>query len=61
MGRGRPARLGGAQSRRPFVLLLDEAHASGIFGPEGEGYAAELGLSDLADLSVVTLSKALGA
>lgn len=44
----------------PFVLLLDEAHGSGVYGPEGAGYAAELGLRDSVDLSIVTLSKALG-
>jgi len=43
-----------------FVLLLDEAHASGVYGPSGAGYAAELGLSAAVDVSVVTLSKALG-
>jgi 8-amino-7-oxononanoate synthase len=45
---------------RPFLLVLDEAHGSGVYGPNGSGYAAELGLSAVADVSVVTLSKALG-
>ena len=44
----------------PFLLLLDEAHGSGVYGPNGSGYAAELGLQDAVDLTVVTLSKALG-
>lgn len=48
------------KQRRPFVLLLDEAHASGVYGPAGAGLAAERGLSQLADLTVVTLSKSLG-
>jgi len=43
-----------------FVLLLDEAHASGVFGPQGAGYAAEQGLESIVDVSLVTLSKALG-
>ena len=43
-----------------FLLLLDEAHASGVYGPAGAGYAAELGLGSIVDLSVVTLSKAIG-
>jgi 8-amino-7-oxononanoate synthase len=43
-----------------FALLLDEAHASGVYGPNGAGLAAALGLSDAVDLSVATLSKALG-
>src|SRR5262249_31337050 len=44
----------------PFVLLLDEAHGSGVYGPNGAGYAAECGLQEIADVSIVTLSKALG-
>jgi 8-amino-7-oxononanoate synthase len=44
----------------PFLLLLDEAHGSGVYGPDGAGYAAECGLGNLADLTVVTLSKAIG-
>jgi len=46
--------------RHGFMLLLDEAHASGVYGPGGAGLAAELGLNELADVTVVTLSKALG-
>jgi 8-amino-7-oxononanoate synthase len=43
-----------------FILLLDEAHGSGVYGPRGAGYAAELGVRDSVDLSIVTLSKAMG-
>lgn len=43
-----------------FVLLLDEAHSSGVYGPEGSGLAAEFALCELVDVTVVTLSKALG-
>ena len=46
--------------RRPFVLLLDEAHASGVYGEGGAGLAAEVGLGGLAEVTVVTLSKSLG-
>jgi 8-amino-7-oxononanoate synthase len=46
--------------RRPFLLLLDEAHGSGVYGPAGAGLVAELGLGGVADVSVITLSKALG-
>jgi 8-amino-7-oxononanoate synthase len=45
----------------PFVLLLDEAHGSGVYGPNGSGLAAETGLTATVDVFVVTLSKALGA
>ena len=44
----------------PFVLLLDEAHGSGVYGKNGAGYAAECGLQEIVDISIVTLSKALG-
>jgi 8-amino-7-oxononanoate synthase len=45
----------------PFVLMLDEAHASGVYGPGGSGLAAELGLGDIVDVTVITLSKAIGS
>jgi 8-amino-7-oxononanoate synthase len=48
------------KQRRPFILLLDEAHGSGVYGPGGAGYAAELGLAQHVDISVVTLSKSIG-
>lgn len=48
------------KSQRPFVLLLDEAHATGVYGPSGSGLAAELDLRDLADVVVITLSKSIG-
>jgi len=52
--------LAALKKSHPFLLLLDEAHASGVYGPDGAGYAAHLGLRDTVDISVVTLSKALG-
>lgn len=48
------------KERQPFVLLLDEAHGSGVYGPGGSGYAAERGLQSAVDVSIVTLSKAIG-
>ncbi|MGM0380760.1 MAG: 8-amino-7-oxononanoate synthase [bacterium] len=42
------------------LLLVDEAHATGVFGPCGAGLVAESGLEDLVDFTVITLSKALG-
>lgn len=43
-----------------FVLLLDEAHASGVYGRNGAGLAVELGLAEMVDVSVATFSKAAG-
>jgi 8-amino-7-oxononanoate synthase len=52
--------IAGLKKKFPFVLLLDEAHGTGVYGNCGAGLAAELGLSDVVDISIVTLSKALG-
>ncbi|MDB5302658.1 MAG: 8-amino-7-oxononanoate synthase [Phycisphaerales bacterium] len=48
------------KAKHDFILLVDEAHASGVYGPNGNGLAAELGVGDMVDVSVMTLSKALG-
>lgn len=42
-----------------FYLNVDEAHSFGVRGPQGKGYAAELGLESEVDLMVVTFGKAL--
>ncbi|HEV8607384.1 MAG TPA: 8-amino-7-oxononanoate synthase [Tepidisphaeraceae bacterium] len=52
--------IGKLKQRYPFLLVLDEAHGSGVYGRDGAGYAAEKGFADLADVSLVTLSKAAG-
>lgn len=41
-------------------LLLDEAHAFGVLGPQGRGLAAECGLEKWVELQMGTLSKAVG-
>ncbi len=48
------------KAERPFFLLLDEAHGSGVYGERGAGLAAELGVGPAVDATIVTLSKALG-
>ncbi len=40
-------------------LLVDEAHAVGVLGPDGQGLAALAGLADAVDLRMGTFSKAL--
>jgi 8-amino-7-oxononanoate synthase len=47
------------KSRFQALLLLDEAHAVGVIGPNGCGLAAQEKLS--VDIQMGTLSKALGA
>ena len=42
-------------------LMVDEAHAIGVFGPAGRGVAAELSISDQVGLLTGTLSKAFGS
>ncbi len=43
------------------LLMLDEAHAVGVIGPNGRGLAAAQNLSEDVDVQMGTLSKALGA
>jgi 8-amino-7-oxononanoate synthase len=42
-------------------LAVDEAHATGTFGPAGRGAVAQAGLEDEVDVLIGTLSKALGS
>ena len=46
-------------AREGAMLVVDEAHATGVLGPRGAGLTAALGLK--ADLLMATHSKALGA
>ena len=48
------------KERYGAALLVDEAHADGVFGPHGEGYAHELGIADRVDLHLGTFGKAFG-
>ncbi len=41
-------------------LVVDEAHATGVFGPKGEGRVVELGLQNRVYARVHTFGKALG-
>jgi 8-amino-7-oxononanoate synthase len=42
------------------MIIVDEAHSFGMFGPRGLGICAELGLLDRVDFIVGTFSKSLG-
>jgi 8-amino-7-oxononanoate synthase len=42
------------------MLMVDEAHATGVYGPNGAGIVAKLGLGDHVLVQMGTLGKALG-
>jgi 8-amino-7-oxononanoate synthase len=50
--------LGALCSAAGALLIVDEAHATGVIGPNGAGLVAELGVA--ADVRMATLSKAFG-
>lgn len=52
--------LAAMKERLNFLLLLDEAHGAGVYGKDGSGLANEMGLPDVADVTIATLSKAAG-
>lgn len=43
------------------LLFVDEAHSFGIYGPNGQGLAHEMGVNDDIDIQMGTLSKAAGS
>jgi 8-amino-7-oxononanoate synthase len=42
------------------LLMVDDAHGFGVFGPDGRGTVHEAGIEDMVDIHVITLGKALG-
>jgi len=48
------------KERHGALLLVDEAHAFGVVGPEGRGLAAEEGVEERVDFQMGTFSKASG-
>jgi 8-amino-7-oxononanoate synthase len=50
--------LSGLCASAGALLVVDEAHATGVVGPRGSGLSAELGIA--ADVRMATLSKAFG-
>jgi|ERR1043166_1133842 8-amino-7-oxononanoate synthase len=49
------------KNRHGAWLMLDEAHATGLFGEQGRGLAEAFGVGDQIEVQMGTLSKALGA
>jgi 8-amino-7-oxononanoate synthase len=49
------------KDRHGAWLLVDEAHATGLYGAKGAGLVAEAGLSARVEIVMGTLSKALGS
>jgi 8-amino-7-oxononanoate synthase len=43
------------------LLMVDEAHATGVLGPGGRGLVTHFGLEESVTISMSTLSKALGS
>jgi 8-amino-7-oxononanoate synthase len=53
--------LANLREKYGFVLILDEAHALGWYGPKGAGLAEHAGVLEHIDVLVGTLGKALGS
>lgn len=49
------------KERHRAWLMVDEAHATGLYGEHGRGLAAAAGVSDRIEIQMGTLGKALGA
>ncbi|MFZ5762886.1 MAG: 8-amino-7-oxononanoate synthase [Thermodesulfobacteriota bacterium] len=53
--------LAGLKERHGCLLMVDEAHATGVFGMGGGGIIEEEGLTGRVDLAMGTFGKALGS
>jgi 7-keto-8-aminopelargonate synthetase-like enzyme len=49
------------RNRYDCLLMVDEAHATGVFGPHGAGVIAEDGVVGSVDIAMGTFGKALGS
>jgi len=55
------ANLVSLKKRYDFLLMVDEAHATGLYGPNGSGIIEEDNVSDGVDIAMGTFGKALGS
>lgn len=53
--------LAGIARQQGALLMVDEAHATGVLGPHGGGAADHFGMTEGIDISIGTLSKALAS
>jgi glycine C-acetyltransferase len=53
--------LAALAERHGAIMMVDDAHASGVFGRNGRGTVDHFGLHGRVDIQVGTLSKAVGA
>ena len=49
------------KKKYPFILILDEAHGTGVFGKTGAGLAEEMQVQDQVDIIIGTLGKSLAS
>lgn len=53
--------IAAAASRHGAMLMIDEAHATGVFGPSGSGLIRKHRIESSVNVSMGTLSKAIGS